>query len=255
MARHGFKTCSSTASTDKNKGCNYHVHKYTLDTQNRIARDAACLGYVAGHYDPLNTKKVCEKTTSDWSKCEQGDLSGKWGKMSRDVFTKKALKADKPSNELHNLNVFTRGKDGDEGAFSRALVFHSPADNGGEAWFCVTLGNSCTAIPKDKNRDIGPDNLVDYFDKNCAIEKTSLLFVWEGSGKKYNMYAGEEPGEKNTRLIPGRKTRIPSIYNLKYQPRTAPPPPNTLPTTIAADDAVMSSVFFGFTTLALITFF
>ena len=146
MARHSFKTCSSTASTDKNKGCNYHVHKYTLDTQNRIARDAACLGYVAGHYDPLKTKKGCDKTTSDWSKCEQGDLSGKWGKLSRDVFTKKALKADKPSNELNNLNVFTRGKDGDEGAFSRALVFHSPADNGGEAWFCVTLGSSCTAV-------------------------------------------------------------------------------------------------------------
>ena len=98
-------------------------------------------------------------------------------------------------------------------------------------------------------------NLVDYFDKNCAIEKTSLLFVWEGSGKKYNMYAGEEPGEKNTRLIPGRKTRIPSIYNLNYKSPTAPPPPNTLPTTNAVDDAVMSCVFFGFTTLTLIIFF
>lgn len=145
MARHGFKTCSSTANSAKDQGCKFHVHTYTLDTQSGSARDAACLGYVAGHYDPLDTKTVCENP-ENWSKCEQGDLSGKWGKLNWDNPENTALKADKESNEKYNLNVFTRGTDGDEGAFSRALVFHSPADDGGEAWFCVTLGKSCTAV-------------------------------------------------------------------------------------------------------------
>ena len=145
MARHGFKTCSSSALSPRDQGCQFHVHTYTLDTQSGTARDSACLGYVEGHYDPLGTNMLCD-SPDDWSKCEQGDLSGKWGKLTWDSEKSTVLKADKQSNLKHNLNVFTRGQDGDEGAFSRALVFHSPADNGDEAWFCVSLGNSCTAV-------------------------------------------------------------------------------------------------------------
>lgn len=210
MARHGFKSCSSGAKDLQNEGCKFHVHTYTVNTQNGIARDSSCLGYVGGHYDPLKTSTYCNtlKSTDSWKGCEQGDLSGKYNKLAKDT-GKTALQAT-VANDKYNLNVFTK-VNGEEGAFSRALVFHHPDNNGQEAWFCSALGTSCDAAPADLSKPISDTNPIS-FDTDCSIEKTSLLYVWgqinNQTSNKYIMFAGEKD-----RKVPGRQTRLPTILN------------------------------------------
>ena len=98
-------------------------------------------------------------------------------------------------------------------------------------------------------------NKIASFDPNCRIEQTSLLYVWEGTGRydsgdnKYLMYAGE-----SERFVPGRKSRLPSIYNINFKHgdgTAAPTPPTDIPFAdidACCRTAMLSSlsVFFGF---------
>merc|ERR1712096_101536 len=156
-----------------------------------------------------------------WVDCEQGDLSGKFSKLNKDTgAANTVLMANSTADTNKNLNVFTK-VEGEEGAFSRALVIHAPAENGLETWFCAALGTSCHATPKDPKKPTSAANPIeeDGFDADCSIEKTSLLYIWEGKpgGKKYIMYAGEK-----TRLVPGRETRLPGIYNNLFERSSGP---------------------------------
>lgn len=100
-------------------------------------------------------------------------------------------------------------------------------------------------------------NKVAFFDPGCRVEQTSLLYVWEGTGKygtenKYLMYAGE-----SGRFVPGRQSRLPSIYNINYQVNRQPAPLPDENTPTASDDSAVGSTklsaFLGFTTA--LTFF